>query len=486
MDIRSNRILIVDDDPVGARILEGVLANQDYVFDFAHSGEEALDKAAAFSPDLVLLDVIMPGMDGFEVCRRLRRTPEISPAPVVMVTELDDRNSRLKGIEAGADDFISKPLNREELLARVRCITRLNRYRLLLAERERFDWMVEHAADGYILTDRNDVMTYANPKARLYLGLNRDDWAPDTVSFLRLAERIYNPEPKEAWEDWLDVSPASARRERYLVRPESDTANVCWLRIDAHDQRLGDRFRRIVRLRNVTEHMASMREMRTFHSMLSHKLRTPLYHVQAGVEMLADKETPLGGSEQDDLLRLAVDGVRRLSAEIMDVLLFLEAPASKSIGGGVLIADLESVVEKIVDQLAIETCTLSIPAALRDRSVGPALRSLEWVLWEVLENSKKFHPKNTPVVEVSVGERRSGAVFLSVADNGRTLPAEEIARVWDPYYQSEKRFTGEVHGMGLGLSMAAVLLWQAGGSCRMYNRDPGPGVVVEFTLPDAG
>jgi putative two-component system response regulator len=78
-------------------------------------------------PDLILLDVMMPGMDGFEVCRRLRADSVLGEVPILMITALDDRSSRLQGIQAGADDFITKPIDSVELLARVQGITRLNR-----------------------------------------------------------------------------------------------------------------------------------------------------------------------------------------------------------------------------------------------------------------------------------------------------------------------------------------------------------------------
>lgn len=129
-------ILIVDDNPMGREALEDLLYGPDYNLAFAADGPEALRQAAMLTPDLILLDVMMPGMDGFEVCRRLRAHPHLAEVPVVMVTALDDTASRLNGLEAGADDFISKPFNRAEMRARVKTITRLNRYRSLLNERE--------------------------------------------------------------------------------------------------------------------------------------------------------------------------------------------------------------------------------------------------------------------------------------------------------------------------------------------------------------
>jgi signal transduction histidine kinase len=130
-------ILIVDDDKGGRDVLEAMLIGRGYNLVFAENGLEALKKAEEINIDLVLLDVMMPVMDGFEVCRSLRANPFFAEVPIILVTALDDRDSRLKGIEAGADDFVTKPFDHVELRARVQTITRLNRYRQKLRESEK-------------------------------------------------------------------------------------------------------------------------------------------------------------------------------------------------------------------------------------------------------------------------------------------------------------------------------------------------------------
>ena len=147
-----NTVLIVDDQPDGRRILRKLLADQGYKLTFANSGAEALTKAAERIPDLILLDVVMPDIDGFEVCKQLRADPLMAEVPIIMLTALNDRDSRLQGIEAGADDFISKPYDRIELQARVKTITRLNRYRQLLVERANFQQAHEELAQAYEAT----------------------------------------------------------------------------------------------------------------------------------------------------------------------------------------------------------------------------------------------------------------------------------------------------------------------------------------------
>jgi PAS domain S-box-containing protein len=152
-------ILIVDDQLSAREVLRELLAEQGHNLAFAGNGEEAWTKAAELMPDLILLDVMMPGMDGFEVCSRLRADPQLAEVPIIMITALDDHDARLQGIEAGADDFISKPFDLMELEARVRSITRLNRYRHLLIERtQRQQAESEVRRRNYELTLLNQVI----------------------------------------------------------------------------------------------------------------------------------------------------------------------------------------------------------------------------------------------------------------------------------------------------------------------------------------
>jgi putative two-component system response regulator len=126
-------ILVVDDQPQNIELLEAYLVPYGYEIVKAANGEEALEKISGNQIDLILLDVTMPGMDGFEVTRRVRQDNQHRLLPIILVTALRETEDRVKGIEAGCDDFISKPFDKIELLARVRSLLKVKAYNDLLS-----------------------------------------------------------------------------------------------------------------------------------------------------------------------------------------------------------------------------------------------------------------------------------------------------------------------------------------------------------------
>ena len=154
------RVLVVDDILSNVKLLEAKLTAEYFEVVSAFNGVECLARMAEQVPDIVLLDVMMPGMDGFEVCRRIKSNPLTAHVPVVMVTALDQPSDRVAGLEAGADDFLTKPVDDAALFARVRSLVRLK----MMTDELR---MRESTGQGMGLIDPAETLTENNPAGRI-------------------------------------------------------------------------------------------------------------------------------------------------------------------------------------------------------------------------------------------------------------------------------------------------------------------------------
>lgn len=162
-------ILCVDDDRQMLKILETYLAPQGYRLLLSESGEDALKQLGKEFPDLILLDVMMPGMSGLEVLRRLRSDESVRGVPVVLLTAMNAEEDKLLGIEAGCDDFITKPFNAVELIVRVRSLLRISASEEALGENERLLRLVFEMSQPMIVCNPEWIVTNLNPAAQRYL-----------------------------------------------------------------------------------------------------------------------------------------------------------------------------------------------------------------------------------------------------------------------------------------------------------------------------
>ena len=151
------------------------------------------------------------------------------------------------------------------------------------------------------------------------------------------------------------------------------------------------------------------------------------------------------------------------------------------IGEHFCLDDLPQLIDEISSQLGLHDVQLDADAP-PEITLPISSRAMESIMFELLENSKKFHPSNAPSLTVRTA-MEGDRVCVTVQDDGIHLSPEQLGRVWLPYYQGERYFTGEVPGMGLGLSVVASLVWEIGGDCHIANRTDSPGVTVRLRFP---
>ena len=308
----------------------------------------------------------------------------------------------------GADEFISKPFDGVELEARVRTVMKLSRYRQLLAERTKFEWIVEQASEGYLLIDGPGHILYANSQARLYLGFASDDDAAVvtdasekeeiTETFLELAKRHYTLNPQGAWANWPTPLSEDAPSPRYMVRPESITANVLWVQVDIIDAATNGNDRYLIRLKDVTENIMTRNRMWTFDTQVSHKLKTPLAQLTGYLELVSYDVDRLSKEQIKSDLTEAYESSIRLKDRILDIFQYLESLQPPKPGlERCSIAKTTTITEQIKADLDIENVTVSVDKAIdQEDEFLLTPQSIQLILWELFENAQKFHPNTIP------------------------------------------------------------------------------------------
>lgn len=480
----SNTILVVDDNLGARRSIEALLAHEDYRMLLASNGMEALEMINEEPPDLILLDVMMPGINGFEVCEAIRKHPTISEVPILMLTALDDEESTIRGIEAGADDFLTKPINKHELRSRVRGILRLNRYRKLCGERQKFEWVVQNSRSGFLVLDASFKLAFANPKALEILRLKSLDAANE--DFFAIARRYYTFKPSDVEQSHFQKSGGINSEPFLLVRPQVEGQDASWIRATVLDLGKNLRDQMLIRLDDVTNNMLTFQERHTFSQMITHKLLTPLNALKAAEQMMANVNTAAGNiSGLDHVLNLQKKGLDRLEYDIDSIVRFLQTTAEdRQAKHSTSIRRLLEIVDKLLADAGISYVFDPHPREYPRHVIDIHEVHFESSVREIIENAIKFHPMGTPTVEChpELNAAKDSIEFVFLND-GRGLSDSELSNAWKPYWQADRYFTGEIKGMGLGLALIATNVWSAGGTCSIENRTDQEGVLLRLSFP---
>jgi K+-sensing histidine kinase KdpD len=245
------------------------------------------------------------------------------------------------------------------------------------------------------------------------------------------------------------------------------------------------RDRHLVRLHDVTTNFMAERMMWTFHEQVSHKLRTPLAKLISFLSILRDNRSSFSETDKDSLLAKVDISAQQLKEEILSIFQYIDAlDRAEPDQSRYSLSEIPAVIAEINTQLELKPIDIAYENLdnFADTYVLTSRQSMELVLWELIKNAKKFHPEQSPTLEIKISGESTG-VRIQISDDGQTLSPEQLTKMWVPYYQAEKYFSGQVPGMGLGLSMVASLIWNIGGTCRAYNQKKGPGVIVELILP---
>ncbi|MBL9205983.1 MAG: response regulator [Opitutaceae bacterium] len=476
----KGRILVIDDDEaVRLRVRDLLERSDNFTVDEACDGFAGLEAVRRSPPDLILLDIMMPGMTGLEVCGRLREDKLSREIPIIIMSAADESEAMIRALDAGAEDYLPKPVSAAELRAKARTITRLNRYRGLLQERRRLEWIIERSGEAIVAVDPRGRQLFANASARTLFGLGREGGA-DVVEAV---SRTYHPDPPEAWQRLREGGFRPAEPFA-VVRPECSFLAARWLKVDTFadpDDTEG------TLLLTFTDRSGSVRrelETWTFQHLISHKIRTPLNGISSVIEVVTGSEAIRADPENVALLEMARLSALRLEETLLGVLRYHEAmTGTGDRRRSHALRTLRSAMNAATEDTLLPADCLILQAEPPELLLTPVLDDAGMiVLTEVVSNYVKFSEASRVGLTVTVSSTGGDVSLRFTAPGPRILP-EAVAHLGRAYWQLESRFSGEIPGIGLGLATARLLARSLGGELRFESSEDPVGLATTFVLP---
>lgn len=423
------KILMVDDEPVNIELLEALLEPEGYALTKAKNGKEALERLKTCEPDLILLDVMMPGMSGYTVLEEIRKNEKTKTVPVILLTALGDREHRIRGIQAGADDYISKPFDKTELVSRVKTQAGLSILRRQINEKDKLISIIEMVADGTAVTDSMFNIQHINAKAAAMLGItgqtgNLADFFMDKYGYS------------------FKNNPDSGSFVTKI--PETDTSMLSYLstQFNRAAETPGNAGSIVFVFRDVSEEYGRNKMKKDFLSLISDKLRSPLA-IMSGYSRLIASQPP---HEQMEELTKTVVRNSALVENLINRIIFFTEIDNTSIDFAANALDIKQVADRfeLIYKKKYELIT--------GYQAGTVKKWQKITAEELIENAFKFGNKQKLVLKVTIDTEN-----MIVEDNGPGIAEQERKLVFEPFYRIENSFTGDTTGCGLGLSIVKRL-----------------------------
>jgi PAS domain S-box-containing protein len=499
------RIVVADDNADMREYVQRLLRGHWDVVAVGN-GEEALAALRERKPDLLLTDVMMPGLDGFGLLREVRADPRLGDLPVIMLSARAGEEARVGGFEAGADDYLVKPFSGRELVARLQSNLRLAQVRreagAVLRESEaRFRNMADHAPVMMWVTDASGECTYLNrgwydftgqtPEAALGFGWLQAVHPEDrqrSEELFRAANELH-----EAFhlEYRLLAADGGYRWTIDAAAPRFDGAGAflgyVGSVIDISDRKAAEELLQELNAqlaRRLVDAGEQDRRKNEFLATLAHELRNPLAPLRNGVELLKQvgEARPERAPEILAMMERQLSHMVRLVDDLMDV--------SRVSRGQVELrrerVELAAVVDAALEasRPLIERAGHRLTVRLPDEPVwldGDATR-LAQVFSNLLNNAVKYTPPGGRIALQATAQ--AGTVVVEIQDNGTGIAPDIVPRVFDLFVQGPQH-VGTQGGLGIGLSLVRKLVELHGGVVELASRGAGQGTTVRVTLPVA-
>ena len=497
-EARDPLVLIVDDDPTLREIMRLALESSGFRVEDREDGTGAIEAFDALSPDLMLLDVMMPGLDGYAVCRKIRQHPKGKHFPIVMVTGLDDTVSIDQAYEAGATDFITKPINVDILGYRVRYILRSSRAEAEAAEAHALlEDAVESIPAEIRLYDAADTLVMVNDRAKrtsalfeqvLVPGARFEDIIRETAKAGLVSDAVGR---EEQWVQEMRLHHANPSNAFEFERSDGR-----WLQIHERRTSVGGTVAVGVDISDLKERESALRDalIKTeaadrakteFLANTSHELRTPLNAIIGFAEIIkAESFGPVGVPEYREFIGDIVTSGQHLLDIINDIL-----DMSRMEAGTLEVQEETIKVPEILDicvrsaTIAAEETGVTLTASIPDDA--PRLfadaRLVKRMVGHLLSNAVKFTNEGGRV-DLSVAWTEERPLTIAVRDTGIGMAPEQIPLVLQPFGQADASLARSYEGTGLGLSLTKSMVELHGGRLDLES-ESGVGTTATLVFP---
>lgn len=437
-------IMLVDDDDKDRNLLETLLEPEGYAFINAKNAEEAFDSLKTAEPDLILLDILMPGISGYGIMEEIRKNKKTKLIPVILITALSGREDRLKGINAGADDFITKPFDKAELVSRVRTQTRLSVLRRQVAEKEKLAGVMDLMREGAVITDDDFKVIQINTVALEML--EQKEPMPNLAELLTLKYGVTIE--KESPGSRVTLSAGAAAVGPLFLYMEYRKVTGAG----------GEPGYYLFVFKDATEEHTRTRIILDYLTAVSAKLNTPMTVISGYAQIL-------DFFAADEKLKDSVSSIMKNSLIMQNLIkriLYFASIENTSAAGPLNMINMKDLTEKLA-------LTYNKPCQFQsDRDSISVQYWQKIAAEEIIENAFKYNDKEKLILKVVTGQD-----FISIEDNGPGIVAEEREKVFEMFYEVNNNLPKITASAGLGLSIVKKLAEESGYAVSLSVSDLG-------------
>ncbi len=479
-----NRVLIIEDDPDISDYLFETLSLSGYDACQAYDGIEGLSKIEQFKPNLLLLDIMMPKLNGIEVCRRIRANSDLRSLRIIFITAKNSLEEKLEGFEAGANDFIVKPFSSSELLARIEAHLRVdNLTRDLELSEKRYRQLIENSPDGFLLFSNQSKLEFVNSRFNTLVPLKNINIEPGTsIKALSAISPLFNEIGRlvsKVYETRLIVTRTLATNfprnypsvlEIRGIPTELSGARMPLVQVMVRD---------VTEKHNMEKILARTEKINALGILtagIAHEINNPLTGISNAIQILQKSGTD--EEKRREIFDLVLSNISRITRIIDDLRVFSRQERYEGYQFD-LVGLIEETIKILRYQRENDKIEVEFINNAGDCSLSGSKNQFQQLLVNLLLNaSQAITGAGRVSVELSIAEQPIPTAVLKISDTGCGIPEEQLEQIFDPFFTTKRDWRGT--GLGLAVTYRIVQLFK--GSISV-NSKVGEGTTFKLSFP---